>query len=108
MSDVWMAKKVWQGLEKAIEYQPDLILLMFFNALKWMALNHWVDSSRMHYKYYSRYFYYRLNDSSHEEKALLMRQWITSKKPLHTNICTGSVTSSFAAYKDKRKMLEKY
>jgi diguanylate cyclase (GGDEF)-like protein len=103
---VMLAKSGGQGIRKAIEYQPDLILLDVvmpeMDGFETMArLRHDARTSAI-----PVIFITALNDSSHEEKALLMGASDYIQKPLHTNIVQARVRLHLQLAK-QRKMLEK-
>lgn len=103
---VMLAKSGEQGIRKAIEYQPDLILLDVMmpemDGFETMSrLRHDVRTSAI-----PVIFITALNDSSNEEKALLMGANDYIQKPLHTNIVLARVRLHLQLVK-QRKMLEK-
>ncbi|UTV98177.1 diguanylate cyclase [Marinomonas rhizomae] len=103
---VMLAKSGEQGVRKAIEYQPDLILLDVMmpemDGFETMSrLRHDVRTSAI-----PVIFITALNDSSNEEKALLMGANDYIQKPLHTNIVLARVRLHLQLVK-QRKMLEK-
>ncbi|WP_111636596.1 GGDEF domain-containing response regulator [Marinomonas shanghaiensis] len=100
-----MAKSGEQGIRKAIEYQPDLILLDVvmpeMDGFETMSrLRHNVQTSAI-----PVIFITALNDASHEEKALLMGASDYIQKPLHTNIVQARVRLHLELVK-QRKLLE--
>lgn len=102
---IMMAKSGEQGIRKAIEYQPDLILLDVLmpemDGFETMTrLRHDARTSAI-----PVIFVTALNDSSHEEKALLMGASDYIQKPLHTNIVQARVRLHLQLIK-QRKMLE--
>ena len=103
---IMMAKSGEQGIRKAIEYQPDLILLDVvmpeMDGFETMSrLRHNVQTSAI-----PVIFITALNDASHEEKALLMGASDYIQKPLHTNIVQARVRLHLELVK-QRKLLEK-
>ena len=103
---VMLAKSGEQGIRKAIEYKPDLILLDVLmpemDGFETMSrLRHDVRTSAI-----PVIFITALNDSTHEEKALLMGASDYIQKPLHTNIVQARVHLHLQLVK-QRKMLEK-
>jgi diguanylate cyclase (GGDEF)-like protein len=103
---VMLAKSGEQGIRKAMEYKPDLILLDVvmpeMDGFETMArLRHDVRTSAI-----PVIFITALNESSHEEKALLMGASDYIQKPLHTNIVQARVRLHLQLAK-QRKMLEK-
>lgn len=103
---VMLAKSGEQGIRKAIEYKPDLILLDVLmpemDGFETMSrLRHDASTSAI-----PVIFITALNDSSHEEKALLMGASDYIQKPLHTNIVQARVRLHLQLVK-QRKMLEK-
>ncbi|NVK75044.1 MAG: diguanylate cyclase [Oceanospirillaceae bacterium] len=103
--DIMLAQSGEQGIRKAIEYQPDLILLDVlmpqmdgFETMN--RLRHDARTSAI-----PVIFITALNDSSHEEKALLMGASDYIQKPLHTNIVQARVRLHLQLVK-QRKMLE--
>ncbi|PJE55044.1 diguanylate cyclase [Marinomonas polaris] len=103
---IMLAKSGEQGIRKAIEYKPDLILLDVvmpeMDGFETMArLRHDVRTSAI-----PVIFITALNDSSHEEKALLMGASDYIQKPLHTNIVQARVRLHLQLVK-QRQMLEK-
>ncbi|RBP85800.1 diguanylate cyclase [Marinomonas rhizomae] len=103
---VMLAKSGEQGIRKAMEYKPDLILLDVvmpeMDGFETMSLlRHDVRTSAI-----PVIFITALNDSSHEEKALLMGASDYIQKPLHTNIVQARVRLHLQLVK-QRKMLEK-
>jgi diguanylate cyclase (GGDEF)-like protein len=102
---VMLAKSGEQGIRKAIEYQPDLILLDVvmpdldgFETMN--RLRHDARTSAI-----PVIFITALDDASHEEKALLMGASDYIQKPLHTNIVQARVRLHLQLVK-QRKMLE--
>ncbi|WP_421850595.1 GGDEF domain-containing response regulator [Marinomonas sp.] len=102
---IMLAKSGEQGIRKAIEYKPDLILLDVLmpemDGFETMSrLRHDVRTSAI-----PVIFITALNDSSHEEKALLMGASDYIQKPLHTNIVQARVRLHLQLVQ-QRKMLE--
>lgn len=105
-ASVMLAKSGEQGIRKAIEYKPDLILLDVvmpeMDGFETMSLlRHDVRTSTI-----PVIFITALDDTSQEEKALLMGASDYIQKPLHTNIVQARVRLHLQLVK-QRKMLEK-
>jgi len=103
--EVILAVNGEQGIRKAIELQPDLILLDVLmpgmDGYDTMArLRHDVRTSAI-----PVIFITALNDSSHEERALLMGACDYIQKPLYTNIVQARVRLHLQLTK-QRKLLE--
>lgn len=104
--DVVLAKSGEQGIRKAIEYQPDLILLDVlmpemdgFETM--MKLRHDVRTCAI-----PVIFITALNDASHEEKGLLLGASDYIQKPLHTTIVQARIRLHLELVK-QRSMLER-
>lgn len=103
---IMLAKSGEQGIRKAIEYQPDLILL----DVVMPEMDGFETMSRLRHNVHTSsipvIFITALNDASHEEKALLMGASDYIQKPLHTNIVQARVRLHLELVK-QRKLLEK-
>ncbi|MDB4837263.1 diguanylate cyclase [Marinomonas sp.] len=102
---VMVAKSGEQGIRKAIDYQPDLILLdvLMPDMDGFETMNHLCRHSKT--STITVIFITALNDTSNEEKALLMGACDYIQKPLHTSIVKARVRLHLQLIK-QRKMLE--
>ncbi|RNF53061.1 diguanylate cyclase [Marinomonas hwangdonensis] len=103
---VMLAKSGEQGIRKAIDYRPDLILLdvVMPDMDGFETMNRLRHDART--SFIPVIFITALDDSSHEEKALLMGASDYIQKPLHTNIVQARVRLHLQLVK-QRNMLEK-